>query len=380
MPGKVWRAGAVGVALAANWLYGTAAAQSPPKPPAAAESTYPVRPPDVLPTATYSDGAVKDLTPPGLAEPVVFAEPTHATDMAAFCARPPHEDGGLFGAAEYLLWRPRRGAFDYAVANSTNGLATIGSVYALDYELQSGIRGTLGYRLPGSAWEVLFAYTHLGSSADDRITAGPGQVLFPTLTRPGLTDQAQSVAADASLQYNMYDLELGKRITVDEYFSGRVFGGIRFADIRQDFMAAYDGLDARQAFVTANSSFYGVGPVFGLEGDFGGWNGFFLYTRVSGGLIAGKLNNPLVETNNAGQTTYANLGYNGRGVVPMGTLALGGGWQYRTFSIRFGYEVTNWIGVIEQPRFVDDVAQGKLVTRPANLTLEGFVARVGLAF
>lgn len=364
MPSGVWRAGVIVSGLVLAVWPGAASAQSPP---------------EALPVSPANDGAVKDLTPPALAEPFSPAEPSH-TESHTTLQRAGHDEGGLFASAEYLLWRPRRDAFDYALANSTNGLATTGRLENLSYELQSGIRGTLGYRLPGAGWDTLFTYTHLGSSANSRLLAGPGQVIFPTLTRPGLTDQVQTAEADASLMYNVYDLELGKRFAVDEYFSGRAFGGLRFADIRQDLSAAYDGLDARQAAVGNKSTFYGAGPMAGLEGQFGGWKGFHLYARASGGLLTGKVNNPLAETNNAGQTTYVNLSNDGRKVVPVATLAIGGGWQRRTVSVRFGYEVTNYFGLTDQPRFVDDVAQGKLVTRPADLSLEGFVARFALAF
>ena len=366
MPSRGWRARAVGVGLAVAGWAGAGFAQAPP-------------PMSVLPTAPPVE-VVRDLTPPALAEPVVASEPLHSEAHAVLSGGHRSEEGRVLVSAEYLLWRPRRDAFDYAVQNTTTGLATTGKLLNLGYELQSGVRGSLGYQLPGAAWDVLVTYTHLGSSTDARVAAGPGQVLFPTLTRPGLTDQALSTLASASLQYNVYDLELGKRIVIDEYFSGRVFGGLKFGDIRQDFMAAYDGLDARSAAVMNKSTFYGAGPSFGLEGQFAVWEGFHLYTRVAGGLLTGKVNNPLTETNNAGQTVYVDLDNGTRRVVPTATLAIGGGWQRKTVSVRFGYEVTNWVGVTSQPRFIDDVAQGKLVTRPADLSLEGFVARFGMAF
>jgi hypothetical protein len=381
MPRTGWRAKAVGVGLAWGCVAaGTASAQAPmPKGMVTPAPITAVQAPDVLPSVTSAE-VVKDLTPPGLAEPVVFAEP-HKAEGPAGCVtcKSVYEEGGLFVNAEYLLWRPRRGAFDYAIGNTSTGLATTGELLSLNYELQSGVRGTIGYHLEG-AWDVLFTYTHLGSSDGVTTTAGPGQVFFPTLTRPGLTDQATSVVANGSLQYNIYDAMLGKRIMVDERFSGRVFGGLKFADIRQDFNAAYNGLDANLAAVSAKSTFYGIGPSFGLEGQFGGWKGLHVYTQVSGGLIAGKVNNPLIETNNGGQTVYVNLKNDGRRVIPTATLGIGGGWQYHTLTVRFGYELTSWIGLIDQPRFVDDVGQGKLTTRVADLTLEGFIARVGLTF
>ena len=47
---------------------------------------------------------------------------------------------------------------------------------------------------------------------------------------------------------------------------------------------------------------------------------------------------------------------------------------------RAGYEVTHWFGLTQPIRFVDDVGQGKISTRPVNLSLEGLFLQVGLAF
>ena len=45
-----------------------------------------------------------------------------------------------------------------------------------------------------------------------------------------------------------------------------------------------------------------------------------------------------------------------------------------------GYEITHWSGFGEPVRFVDDIGQGKIVTRPSDLSLEGFFFQVGVAF
>jgi hypothetical protein len=49
-------------------------------------------------------------------------------------------------------------------------------------------------------------------------------------------------------------------------------------------------------------------------------------------------------------------------------------------SIRAGYEVTNYFNLVQQPRLADDVAPGKVVTRPSNFSLEGLFVQVGLAY
>jgi len=110
------------------------------------------------------------------------------------------------------------------------------------------------------------------------------------------------------------------------------------------------------------------------------WHGFHLYSRATAGLITGRNSNALIETNDNGATTYVNTRYDVQKVVPMGSLAIGGGWQYRTLALRAGFEVTHWQGMFERPRFLDDVSPGKVNTRPSNLTLEGLFIQASLNF
>jgi hypothetical protein len=124
----------------------------------------------------------------------------------------------------------------------------------------------------------------------------------------------------------------------------------------------------------------GFGPVIGGEGTLAACGGFHIYGRALAGLMSGNSMNTLIETNDNGATTYLNTRYDVRKVIPFGSLAIGGGWQYRTIAVRAGYEVQYWQGIFERPRFVDDVGQGKVITRPANLSLEGLFLQVSVIF
>jgi hypothetical protein len=288
--------------------------------------------------------------------------------------------GGWYTSGEYLMMRPRDSGFDYAIRNANPGLGTIGLIDTLKYPLSSGFRAELGYRFGEGKWEAAFAYTYFGAHGGATDVAGPNQILLPTLTRPGLTDRALFASTEAKLNYNLYDMIVGRRMAVDENFAIRWLGGFRFADIRQKFNALYNGLDARTDAVDSRSSFKGFGPLVGAEAVLGGWHGLHFYARGTVGLISGLNSNPFLETNDSGATTYINTNYSVRKIVPTGTLSIGGGWEYRTVFIRAGYEITHWQGIFDRPRFVDDVSQGKFVARSSNLTLEGLFVQVGLSY
>jgi hypothetical protein len=355
MPRRSWLGLVVGVALAAP-----AAAQVPPGGP-------------------LDDAPVKDLTPPGFADIVPPPDPHagHAVPHHLAPSAPGH--GGFYTTAEYLLVRPRADLLDFALVNTTGGLATVGPVERLKYGLGNGLRAEAGYRFSGGC-EFGFAYTYLNASGDRFLAAAAGQTLLPTITRPGLTDTALSALATARLNYNLYDALFGYRFTAGEHVAGRVFGGVRFADIGQRFDVRYDGMDARESAVVTCSCFDGFGPLIGAEATLGGWHGFHLYTRAIGGLLTGRSTNCFRETNNAGGTVYVDSRNDTRRVVPFAGIAIGGGWQYRTVSIRAGYEITHWSGLTQPLRFVDDVSQGKLSADPADLSLEGFFVQLGLTF
>lgn len=287
---------------------------------------------------------------------------------------------GWYTSGEFLLMRARDTNFDYALIGANNTLGTIGPTESLKYNIGTGLNAELGYRFGEGKWDMGFSYTYITDGANNYLTAAPGQVIFPTLTRPGLTDRVNVADAHANLDYQLYDLIVARRTVVDEHFAIRWIGGFRFTDIRESYFVNYDGLDARGASVRSSSQFRGFGPIFGGEAVLVGWRGFHLYTRAIGGLISGNNTNRVFESNDSGQTTYVNTSYDIRKVVPTGTIALGGGWQYRTIAFRAGYQISIWQGIFERPRFTDDVAQGAINTRPSDLTLEGLFIQMSLTF
>ncbi len=354
-----------------------AAGQGPPR----SLPAYPPSPPAANAAPLTTDPPLKDLTPPEFADLIPHAE-SHSGGHGGVPGNltptvPAH--AGFYGTAEYLLFRTHSDSFDYALVNATGGLATDGPIKTLSYNLGNGLRAEGGYHF-ATSWDTAFVYTYFQANGTAGVVAGAGQVLLPTLTRPGLTDNATSATAAANLNYNLYDMVVGKRLAFDDHFAVRGFAGFRFADIHQTFNTLYNGLDAQLAVVNSGSRFQGFGPLIGGEAILSACRGFHGYARASGGLITGRSQNCQMETNDAGATVYTDTHYSVQKVVPVASIAIGGGWQYRTVSIRAGYEVTQWFGLTEPTRFVDDVGQGKINTRPSNLSLEGFFLQFGLTF
>lgn len=367
---------------------GTASAPITPPPltgilPAAGES--PAK--ELPPVKDHVKEPIKDLTPnvlPGLYDPLHgegHGEAGHGhSGSHAGGHDEHHSDPGFYGTAEYLLLRPRRGAFDYAIVDPTKDLVPNGSLQTLNYELRSGVRAGIGYRFKDTAWSAGFTYTFLRSGSDNSNTADVNGLIYPTLTRPGLIDNVGTAEASASLEYNVFDIEVSRRVHVDDRLDLRLYGGARFATIRQDFDAVYNLRDANLSRVATQSNFDGFGPLLGAEASLKTFGGFHLFGKTSAAMLTGTINNPYRETTNNGLTTLADVGYRTRRVIPVIGSGIGLGWERRGVAIRVGYEMTNWFNLIDQIRFTNDLAEGKLTTRSSDLSMEGLFVQFAVQY
>jgi len=319
---------------------------------------------------------VRDLTPPSLERPAPIAElPGSLTPTVP-------DRAGFYFRGEYLLGRPRSDNQDFAIRNGRGGLAITGPIESVRYDYGNGFTAELGYRFGprGLDIDATFAYTYFAASGSSTLITDPGTALFPTITRPGLTDRAQTASAETTLNLNLYDLQVARRFALDDRFAIRAFGGVRFADILQGFSARYDGLDARAAAVDMDSHFSGFGPTLGGEAILAARRGIHFYFRASGGLLVGDSTTSWIETNDAGNSVYVNAPYDVRKTVPFGSLGIGLGWQYRTVSVRFGYDVTQYYGATDRVRLSSDVAQGAIAPRSTNVAVDAFFAQFALTF
>lgn len=324
------------------------------------------------------DPPLKDLTPEGFEDLVPHDD--HAVLIPGHLAPLVPDGRGFFVNADYFLMRTRADGQNFAINSRSGGLATDGPVFDLRYRFGSGFRTELGYRLPDGGLNFSAAYTFFRATGHSTLGAAPGRVLLPTLTRPGLIDTASTAVASSLLEYDVYDALVGRRFALDDHLAVRAFGGVRFADIAQRFDVRYDGRDARTADVRHRSRFQGTGPLLGGEAVYAGTRGFHLYARGSGGLLSGFDRECRRETNDSGRTLYSDTPFTVRKVVPVASLGVGVGFQYRTLSLRVGYEATHWFGLTDRIRFPSDVSQGAFVTQPANLSVDGLFMQLGLAF
>jgi hypothetical protein len=280
---------------------------------------------------------------------------------------------------DYLFLKPRRDNLDFAIAAPASNIAN-GSIEAVNWERRSGFRVGGGYRM-GEGWEAAVYYTYLHSTGSlDLAKPDDAGTIFPTLTHPGFIGQVDSASAESALNYNVVDALLGRRFEINDSGEIRVFGGGRYAWIRQSLDAFYDGGDANLAHVSSPIGFHGGGFRVGGEGAYKIPWGFSLFARAGGSILVGDFHTSLLETNNNEATTNVNVSRDFRKLVPETDMTLGINWKYRNFTVSGGYELVYWFGLVDSPDFVDDVHQGKMSRRSGDLSLDGFFIRLGLTY
>jgi hypothetical protein len=296
------------------------------------------------------------------------------------CDQSCDQPGCFFMDAEYLLLRPRRRAFDFAITDPSSKDAPIGSIESLEWRTRSGVRVGGGYAFPGDGWEAGAYYTYLHSDASAFVAKPSGGTLFATLTHPGTIEQVDTALATSGINFNVVDVELARRFNTSERLAFRVFGGARFASIDQSLNAFYNGVDANLAEVHRPIEFDGAGIRVGGEGY---WNinwGLSLFASASGSLLFGDFRSTLIQTNNNGATTDVNVVDDFEKIVPVIEMGIGVAWQYRNVQVKVGYEISNWFGLVDSPDFVDAIHQGKLAHRVSDLSLDGLDLQVRLSF
>src|SRR5262249_51529843 len=136
---------------------------------------------------------------------------------------------------------------------------------------------------------------------------------------------------------------------------------------------------ANESLVSSPVRFNGAGLRVGAEGQWTLGRGLALYANAHGSLLTGDFRTSLLETANAGAFVITDVTDRFRKVIPVTELGLGLAWHNESLHVRVGYEITNWIGMVDSPDFVHDFTN-KLSRRVSDLSLDGLSAQVGVDF
>jgi hypothetical protein len=313
------------------------------------------------------------LPPPVTGESCAFPEAAHGEPACG-------PWGGFFADAEFLYLKPYRRSLDFAIVSPNANGDPEGSIQSDPWHSRAAFRVGAGYRLPEDGWQVGFFYTYMHDNNGGALTAPAGGLLFATQTHPGTVEFANRAAADSTLSYNVYDLEIGRTSDVSRHFSVRPFGGLRLANIGQNFSVLYDGADANRDMVDSRVNFNGGGLRAGAQADWKVLDHISLYGRAAGSLMAGDFDVTQTELNNNGTTPLTNVRESFRKIVPVMEMGVGVAYHTEHFRIGLGYEVTNWFNLVDTPSFVSDVHQGKYQRNISDLGVDGLAVKAEVTY
>jgi hypothetical protein len=257
---------------------------------------------------------------------------------------------GLFGYAEYINWKARRRGLDFASYLNPIWLTPL-SVKSLGYDRDSGFRTGLGYQLE-TCWDVTWNYTYFHTDATGAADAGDRQGVLNS-TRSFVDTTFESVWAEAELEYDVHDIEVGRRFAINGTTAMRLFGGFRWAMIDQDLRIAHTYRDIFQNSVAGRIdnpvNMDGYGIRLGAEGQWTSGCGVRLFGRGAASVLVGDFHTRQLEMDEV-EGAVIDFREDYKQAVPVLDVAVGAAWARGPFEISGGYELSSWFNMAEVGR------------------------------
>ena len=347
------------------------------------------------------------LDGPNCGPPV--STPSCGYPAGTVCRRP-----GWFLSAEYLGWRTHRPFRPYVGLNTTGSFDpnedTVVELEDAVFDWDPGFRVNFGHVFD-SGWDVGFTYTYFsnGGSAftDDSLAR-----LLPLEAHPGFIASSVSLgtspgveeaAASLQLDYNTYDLELGRSFCICCSLVGRAFGGVRGAQIDENTNYHYDNIDSGTGLVIASDEVthssemdgWGLRGGGSLNWNIGGSCHWSLYSRTALSLLLADFTNRRTEvifdtdplSTFQGSLVATSEFYD---VVPVMEMAAGIRYERERFWVAAGYEFSTWFNMVNDVRFVDDTNQANPIAQQSetqvivldrgNISFDGFFLQAGFVY
>lgn len=280
-----------------------------------------------------------------------------------------------FGSVDYLHFRPRSRGLDFAIP--TDGAAQavgVGAVQNVEFSYDSGLRAGLGYITP-SGLEAGFCYTHFQTGERVTAAAPAGGNLWATRSHPRVHEEAVNAIASADFEYQLFDLEFGKRVEMNDWSAFRMFCGLRWLKTDQQFLVNYDGDDFNNGLVRQNRRDTGFGVRVGGEGRWGLLGGWSMFARGGGTLCYSNTDLRLSETDNSGAVVIVDITDAFSEPISSIEAAFGASWTCGSLDIACGYELTNWFNLGTRVTF-DDIHEGAYDPTANDILLDGLFVRL----
>jgi len=267
-------------------------------------------------------------------------------------------DQGMFITVDFLYWTALNQGFPWG---SKNNLTTSNLPYGmealhLDHEWDPGMRLGLGWDTTFDFWDVLVKWTyyhnHTKDSASTPDATLQGGGIFP-LAGINSFNHYRNSKVQWLLNYNMFDLELGRTFFISKKLSLRPHIGGQGGWINQTFRVRYSQhipdptgapvLDDESIYHSPND-YWGIGPRLGIDGNFHLGSGFSVFGNLATSLLFGiggeGIPGTFFEALNAKNSFYE--------LCPNLQMILGLSWgkcfnnEKTFFGLKAGWEANYW--------------------------------------
>jgi hypothetical protein len=339
------------------------------------------------PDTYYStNGVCPPNCPPGGAVCLPPMDPYNACPPPVNCPWQPFHVG-LFG--EFLYLQPRNVDVPFGVPQNGIGVpgsVPVGPVGVADPGFSPGFRAGAFVGL-GPDSRVIGTYTWYHNSTDTTVSTGAPNVINPLVLFPG-TFNAGFTAQQASANYliNFQLIDIDYQVIADcctQYWWG-YSAGARYAHLVQNFSSTFPFAppDGSTSLATT-SSFDGVGPRAGLEGERVLFPNFGLraYGKTAASFLVGKFRSTYQQTNQF-NGLEANTSLKQDRIVPILDFELGLAWLSPREHVRIsgGYLVSAWFNSITTPGWISSVQDGSYQPGSNTITFDGLTARAEVRF
>ncbi|MFT5524022.1 MAG: hypothetical protein ACI9HK_001972 [Pirellulaceae bacterium] len=282
---------------------------------------------------------------------------------------------GWYASGELLAWRVARQGLDYAI--TTDGLADAvgsGTVHNVEFSRDPGFRVGMGY-VTEVGWDLGFRYTNFESSQTGSAMAPIAGNLWATRSHPQENEEAQSALAQASLDYQTFDFEVGRWLEINSFTAIHIIGGLRWLNSEQQMLIQYDGNDFNNGVVNDRKSDQAFGIRVGAEGHWKILSGWSAFARGVGGVAFSNSQQQLLETDDAGADLIVDVSDSVMNPLTNLEVSVGLSYSRGSWNLSTGYEMTYWSNLSNQVSY-DGVHAGSYDLVSHDLLLEGMFFRV----
>jgi hypothetical protein len=353
---------------------------------------------NIVPVGTWADESYGD----NLTMPVSAASSSITTmqaeiddlrrrlDAIDWAQQPAYDQGVYYSlvpawvvSVDYLNWDLRQRSTDFAITTDDGALAVgVGSVHRLELDRNSGVRGRLAYRTH-VGWELGLIYTYFWTDGAASAEEPAGGNMWATRSHPARYEEAATADASSTFSFHVMDLEARYPIIQYAHVDVHLFGGVRWAELEQDFLVRYDGRDFDRGLFRDRTKVNGFGLRMGAETHWW-WNSSWgAFGSASGSLLYGRFRTHLFEADGSCEPCEDILVdvHDAYGQpVPVFDAALGIAWNHGPLQLRGGYEMASWFNFADRSMFPDETHEGAYSPKSTDVLLDGFFFRLSYTY